>query len=811
MIKTFCKRMAAPMLACLLVITLAIPTAAADVGAGGQPCEAMIGSTEYATLQLAMQEAKQGDVVSLAQDVTLSQDLTVPAGVILLIPCVDNDPGYCDDGAEALMLNHDGSDADSQAQLYRTLTVARDVTLTVEGRVLVNSVSGRPVAAGGDQDITGGYGEIALEGSLVVQNGGVLDCFGYIRGDGRVTVREGGTVGELFLIRNWRGSVQSLLMCQESVFPMNEYDCNNIRAALRMESGATLEGLVKLYANDVYYYTRFSQVNDHAGLLRLNQDAYLIRTTQDIDGMLRTVFEIHGGAEFAGSHLDLFGMELDTTEFCYPIDGDLDYRLYDGQYDVTCAYKAMPGATVTVGADAVLRVEKDAELVLYRRFDDKENLIGSVNTAYPADRSAAKLILEDNGSLINAGTFAGEIETENHDIYIDASANWQATTKEANGFLATPATCELEHGLNITHREGDISKIAEDNTIIWNGQADYSKVRQAMAAIPEDTRKYTAASVAAIQEAVDAVVWELDESRQAEVEAMAQAILDAIRGLELNQVTVTFDPNGGQGGGQISADVGAALTKPAEPKRTGYTFTGWYQDAACTTAATMPDVMPDENCTYYAGWQVNLYMITFESAGGTAVDSITVEYGATIVLPEAPARKAYIFLGWEGYTEGMAMPAEDLIFTAQWAVGINKITSEVFQITDGESIGKISVGTMVQGLLQGLAEQEYCAVYDQQGEPVASDTLVGTGMTVTLQVDGQEQETLVVIVTGDVNGDGRITVSDMIQVKAHLLESKPLEGVYAIAADVDGNGNLTISDFIQSKAHILGKGSITAR
>ena len=45
----------------------------------------------------------------------------------------------------------------------------------------------------------------------------------------------------------------------------------------------------------------------------------------------------------------------------------------------------------------------------------------------------------------------------------------------------------------------------------------------------------------------------------------------------------------------------------------------------------------------------------------------TYNYGDTITLPEPPTKSGYSFLGWDGYTEGMKMPACDLVFRAQWS------------------------------------------------------------------------------------------------------------------------------------------------
>ena len=61
------------------------------------------------------------------------------------------------------------------------------------------------------------------------------------------------------------------------------------------------------------------------------------------------------------------------------------------------------------------------------------------------------------------------------------------------------------------------------------------------------------------------------------------------------------------------------------------------------------------------------------------------------------------------------------------------------------------------------------------------------------------------VVTGDANGDGKVTITDMISIKSVLLGKSTLTGDAAKAADTNGDGKITITDFIQVKSHLLGK------
>ena len=62
---------------------------------------------------------------------------------------------------------------------------------------------------------------------------------------------------------------------------------------------------------------------------------------------------------------------------------------------------------------------------------------------------------------------------------------------------------------------------------------------------------------------------------------------------------------------------------------------------------------------------------------------------------------------------------------------------------------------------------------------------------------------------GDINGDGKITVSDMATVRLHLLGKYTLSGDTFKSADVNGDGKITVSDMATVRLHLLGKYTIS--
>ena len=79
--------------------------------------------------------------------------------------------------------------------------------------------------------------------------------------------------------------------------------------------------------------------------------------------------------------------------------------------------------------------------------------------------------------------------------------------------------------------------------------------------------------------------------------------------------TLTFDTNGGSAIAPITQDYGTAITAPADPTKTGYTFAGW--------TPAIPTTMPAENLTVTAQWRYNgggssgYSYYTIQAAAGT--------------------------------------------------------------------------------------------------------------------------------------------------------------------------------------------------
>ena len=402
--------------------------------------------TGYNTLEEALDGAVSGDTVVLLKDYELTRDITVPSGVFLLLSCMDGDTGYDTETGFC----PDGTDVAGKESKYCTLTIPQNVTMNILGKVLINSVVGRPGGGNFDQNISAGYAEIILDGTIEVGAYGMLDCCGYISGNGQVNANASSTVYDLYVVKSWRGGSQAAtITLDEGIYPMNEYECRNIQVPVKIDSRATYAGTVKMYAGGGYNRTRFPQFDKNNGLVRINDGCYAIKTLDKESG--RSTIDIYGGAEASHSSLNIVGTDLSTKDYLYPINGIMTFNLHNGNYVINDDFKFLTGSELNLLESSTLTINggyreetptttgKRGTVVFYDEFHDVKNL---VNTEYP-ERPAAKFELYAGAAVtVDSGCdFSADITGSPEcsaaspaKVVISDGAVLDVTTKEANGY-----------------------------------------------------------------------------------------------------------------------------------------------------------------------------------------------------------------------------------------------------------------------------------------------------------------------------------------------------------------------------------------
>ncbi len=134
--------------------------------------------------------------------------------------------------------------------------------------------------------------------------------------------------------------------------------------------------------------------------------------------------------------------------------------------------------------------------------------------------------------------------------------------------------------------------------------------------------------------------------------------------------TVLFNSNGGTAIADLANVVsGSKITAPTAPKRSNYTFKGWYKESSLTNVWNFATDTVTSNIALYAKWTaVPKYTVAFNSNSGTAVADLTnVVSGSKITAPTAPTRDNFTFGGWY----------KDAGLTEQWNFATDTVTSNI--------------------------------------------------------------------------------------------------------------------------------------
>ncbi|MGN0387107.1 MAG: InlB B-repeat-containing protein [Lachnospiraceae bacterium] len=150
--------------------------------------------------------------------------------------------------------------------------------------------------------------------------------------------------------------------------------------------------------------------------------------------------------------------------------------------------------------------------------------------------------------------------------------------------------------------------------------------------------------------------------------------------------TITYNLNGGTNAADnptsYTADTGDIILK--NPTRTGYEFTGWYENSSCTgDAVTKIAQGSTGNKTFYAGWKVITYNITYYLNGGSVSGNpATYTIETNSITLQNPTRDGYEFTGWYENSSCTGTPVTkiaqgstgDKTFYAGWKIITYQIT-----------------------------------------------------------------------------------------------------------------------------------------
>ena len=284
-------------------------------------------------------------------------------------------------------------------------------------------------------------------------------------------------------------------------------------------------------------------------------------------------------------------------------------------------------------------------------------------------------------------------------------------------------------------------------------------------------------------------------------------------GLDKEEYTVTF-MNGNTQVVTKTYSLGDVYGKL--PEVSGAGFVGWFtKDGRQVYENSM---VAAENHTLSARFGT-LYTVSFK-VDGEVIRSRQLSANDLIVAPSNPVKAAdknyvYSFSHWvdgsgNRFVENMTyMPAGNVTYTAVFTKTANSggtgggTGGSTGGSTGGETpkpSGNYLTGVSPSTSVSAMNSAGY-TIYN--GSTKVTSGLVGTGMTAV-----SSSATVTIVVTGDVSGDGKITITDVVKLQKYVVGSNSLSGAYAKAADINGDGKVTITDVVQAAQVTVGQRTI---
>ena len=245
-------------------------------------------------------------------------------------------------------------------------------------------------------------------------------------------------------------------------------------------------------------------------------------------------------------------------------------------------------------------------------------------------------------------------------------------------------------------------------------------------------------------------------------------------------------------------------------------FQGWFYNDREISQST-PVAPKNHTVTAKFG---TLHTVKFMSQGAVW-DSYKLAQNDIITLPatnpvmQADSKYVYSFDYWadasgKRYTSGTVMPDADVTYTAVFTKTANS-GGGTGGGTGGSTGGNTGTNTPKPSgnYLTGVSPSTSVSAMNRAGYTIYSGSakvtsgLVGTGMTAV-----SSSATVTIVVTGDVSGDGKITITDVVKLQKSVVGSGNLSGAYAKAADINGDGKVTITDVVQAAQVTVGQRTI---
>lgn len=134
-------------------------------------------------------------------------------------------------------------------------------------------------------------------------------------------------------------------------------------------------------------------------------------------------------------------------------------------------------------------------------------------------------------------------------------------------------------------------------------------------------------------------------------------------------------------------------------------------------------------------------------------------------------------------------------FAAESGIVIEEVDGYIYGVPERTTLSMFNTAYLRKGY----------TVLDAKGNAVTdNNAYLGTGFKVSYEASAGQQTTLSFVVLGDIDGNGRVTSGDYLNIRAHLKNTAKLTDVQKLAANINGDATISTFDYMLVKAHFMG-------
>ena len=589
---------------------------------------------EYWNLNEACEKAKSSElkVVLPKADGTLyplsilngsSKNYTIPADVTLLVPYEKDYKTVWNNVEYAINVDF----APANCKPYRTLTLAEDVTINVNGKI---EVAAKHISkgqqslpkAGNNGAIYQTYGEIVMSANSYINlnSGAFLYAWGRVWGSeqSKITARDGSVAYESFQITDYQGGTRTKAMYSDrkdyKIFPFSQYYIQNIEVPMRFEYGA------KEYANTMLTVSESTEapmknlpiIGNGSFLFNLNASgAYVEKSYNSTTD--RQVYKMGGKTSlenFQTSIKILIELSINTADYLLPLTNNMEVYVESGETTININMILNADTKVVIREGAKMIIGNDYSLYAYDKADWKGAFafVAAPNTKVaPLCYTLPYATTTGKPSTVSSSTFSANLpirtSVEDATLQVDGELIVNGKLYVSSGNKDSCANiCSTNSGKVIFPSE---NKVTSDYTVYHLNTANGNTLSASVGTVYETT--FSAAQLHNDEEKNPTYHY----TQTAESKADDTYEYDKELGRWRCLKTITWDANGGTieptttiVGREEPLSLYFSESLPI-PTKTDYTFMGWFTAASGGTQITTETIVND-NVTYYAQWTLNI-------------------------------------------------------------------------------------------------------------------------------------------------------------------------------------------------------------